>query len=119
MWYAIDMDNGVIYEEKSKRDILLKGYKTKEKICSGGYYAVGCCEDGTDYNEIYIYQNKSLAIENGFGWAFDIEKEKWDETLKNIQKRSINNRWEYVKVILFGRSVWIKRNHTRHKLLYG
>lgn len=69
MWYAFNMDTGLVYKEKTKQEILGKGYKTKEKLKQGCYHLIGEYEDGIKCRELYVYRNKELAIENGWDWA--------------------------------------------------
>lgn len=76
MWYAISMNDGIIHEEKTKRDILNKGYKTIKKHDRGDYEIIGSCNDQEYSSTIYLYDSKNKAIENGFEWAFKINERK-------------------------------------------
>lgn len=69
MWYAFRMDEGLIYTESKKSDILNKGYKTRERLSKGAYELEGIYNDGLNKDIIWIYNGKERAIKDG--WKFE------------------------------------------------
>lgn len=75
MWYAMNYENGIIAEAKTKKEVLSKisDIDTRCKRTGKGSYVYEQQdeEERSCWHEIaYIYSSEKMAIANGFGWAF-------------------------------------------------
>lgn len=73
LWYAIDIDEGIINTFKTKKEgVRYYSSSGKSKIMSkGAYYVTN--ETETHINETYLFDGIESAKRHGFGWAFEKE----------------------------------------------
>lgn len=82
MWYAMNVDDGIIAEAPTKKEVL-REIEDMDTRCKRMYRGVYVYEqqdesDSSCWHEIaYIFGSEHLAIENGFAWAFqkDLKEE--------------------------------------------
>ena len=75
MWYAMDVDDGIIASAPTKKDVLaeISDMNTRcKRLYKGAYvYEQQDESESSCWHEIaYIFGSEKIAIDNGFGWAF-------------------------------------------------
>lgn len=75
MWYAMDVDNGIIALAPTKKEVLaeISDMNTRCKRLHKGSYVYEQQDESESscWHEIaYIFGSKKIAIDNGFRWAF-------------------------------------------------
>lgn len=74
MWYAVDVDHGIIGEFDTLRDAVIHySDNGKSKRLSRGVYEVTSRSDSYN-NTTYIINSRAIGSANihGFGWVFDL-----------------------------------------------
>lgn len=75
MWYAMNLNNGIVAEASTKKEVLseIVDMNTRCKRLNKGAYVYEQQDESelSCWHEIaYIFGSEKIAIDNGFGWAF-------------------------------------------------
>lgn len=68
MWYLIHMDDGIVEQASTKREIMLSHSKCYRYGISLGKALYHVMDEEHEY---YLFSSREQAIDSGFEWAFD------------------------------------------------
>ena len=75
MWYAILMDEGLVHEAKTYREIKRKVSHSKVKRMSAGFYEMYDPLDSIGFESTYyVFNGKELVNKHGFDWVFNSDE---------------------------------------------